>query len=120
MDKVGLRCEMKTRRDHCTPVCGTYQRDIPFHGRRRLRDFRTRLCDCARLALPRSSVDFRLQMRDSIQLRNPDGQIVDTYIAGIELLCGPEVKDRMVSLLPQNVRKRDAPNGTEIWLIRER
>jgi hypothetical protein len=71
-------------------------------------------------ALPRSSVDFRLQMRDSIQLRNPDGQIVDTYIAGIELLCGPEVKDRMVSLLPQNVTKRDAPNGTEIWLIRER
>ena len=40
-------------------------------------------------AVPPSEADFRLRVQDSIQLRNPDGEIVDTYIAGIELLCGP-------------------------------
>jgi translation elongation factor EF-Tu-like GTPase len=67
-------------------------------------------------AIPRSSLDFQLHTRDSIQLRNPDGRILDTYIAGIEILCGPRVIDRMAFLLPGNIRKEDVSKETEIWL----
>jgi hypothetical protein len=65
---------------------------------------------------PRSSLDFRLRAKDPIQLRTPDGRILDTYVAGIELLCRPAVKDRMAFLLPKDVTKQDIPKGTEIWL----
>jgi len=58
-------------------------------------------------SIPRSSLDFQLHARDSIQLRNPDGRILDTYIAGIEILCGPKVIDRMAFLLPGNITKED-------------
>src|SRR5260221_11493122 len=66
-------------------------------------------------AMPPSDLDFRLHARDSIQLRNPSGQVLDTYIASIEMVCGPAV-DRMAFLLPGNVSKFDIPKGTEIWL----
>ncbi len=61
-------------------------------------------------------LDFQLHTRDSIQLRNPDGRILDTHIAGIEILCGPRVIDRMAFLLPGNIRKEDVSKETEIWL----
>lgn len=67
-------------------------------------------------AVPRSSLDFRLRAKDPIQLRTPDGRILDTYVAGIEMLCGPAVKDQMAFLLPKNVTEQDVPKGTEIWL----
>jgi translation elongation factor EF-Tu-like GTPase len=70
-------------------------------------------------AVRRSSLDFRLRAKDLIQLRTPDGHVLDTYVAGIEMLCGPAVKDRMAFLLPNNVTQHDVPKGTEIWLTQE-
>jgi translation elongation factor EF-Tu-like GTPase len=67
---------------------------------------------------PRSSL--QLHVRDSIQLRKSDGQILDTYVAAIEMLCGPDVRpDIMAFQLPTNVNKQDVPKGTEIWLVKE-
>ena len=71
-------------------------------------------------AIPRSSPDFRLRVRDPIQLRDPDGRVLDTHAAGIEISCGPVVKDCLAFLLPEDIAKRDVPAGTEIWLVRER
>jgi translation elongation factor EF-Tu-like GTPase len=69
-------------------------------------------------AIPRSSLDFQLDANDSIQLRNPDGRVLHTYIAGIEILCSPKV-DRMAFLLPGNITIQDVPRETEIWLIQQ-
>ena len=61
--------------------------------------------------------DFRLRALDPVQLRTPDGHALDTHIASVELLSGPQVKGRMALLLPEGVTKQDVPIGTEIWLI---
>ena len=71
-------------------------------------------------ATPRSSLDFQFRLQDLIQLRNPDGRLIDTHIAGIEMLCGAKVRDRMALLLPGNIAPQDVPRGTEIWLTSER
>ena len=70
-------------------------------------------------AIPRSSLDFRLRANDPIQVRTPDGRVLDTYVAGIEMSCGPAVKDAIAFLLPDNVSQQDVPKGTEIWLTQE-
>jgi translation elongation factor EF-Tu-like GTPase len=70
-------------------------------------------------AVPGSSVDFQLRTHDSIQLRNPDGRVLDTYIAGIEMVCGQKVRDRIAFLLPGNITTHDVPKETEIWLIQK-
>jgi len=67
-------------------------------------------------AVPRPDCNFRLRAKDPIQLRTPDGRVIDTCIASIELVCGPAVKCRMVFLLPHGITKTDVPKGTEIWL----
>jgi translation elongation factor EF-Tu-like GTPase len=69
--------------------------------------------------VPRSTLDFHLRVQDSIQLRNPYGKVLDTYIAGIERVCGPTVKGRMAFLLPADVTESEVPKGTEIWLAHD-
>jgi len=70
-------------------------------------------------AVPPSGVDFRLRVQDPIQLRNPAGQIMETHVAGIEMVCGPKVGGRMAFLLPKHVTKRDVTAGTEIWVVQD-
>jgi hypothetical protein len=62
------------------------------------------------------SPDLRFRAKDRIQLRRPDGRILDTHIASVEMLSGPELKGRMAFLLPRPIDKSEAPPGTEIWL----
>ncbi len=64
-------------------------------------------------------LDFPVRIGDAIQLRNLNGQVVDTCIAGIEIACGPAIKCRAGFLLPGSVAKQDLPSGTEIWLANE-
>jgi hypothetical protein len=64
-------------------------------------------------ALPGPNVDFRLRTHDSIQLRNPDGRVFNTYIASIEMVCGAKVSCRMAFLLPGNITMQDVPRETE-------
>ncbi|HMF89993.1 MAG TPA: hypothetical protein VKL40_05070 [Candidatus Angelobacter sp.] len=70
-------------------------------------------------AVPRAHLDFRLRAKDSIQLRTPDGRVLNTHVAGIEIACGPGVKDGMAFLLPKEIAKQDVPKETEIWLTQE-
>ena len=67
--------------------------------------------------VPPRNADFGLRVQDSIQLRNPDGRVVNTHIVGIEMACGPAVGCRSAFLLPACITTRDVPNGTEIWLV---
>jgi len=68
-------------------------------------------------AQPRADLDFRLRAKDSIQLRSPDGQVLDTHIASVEICCGPNVHCRMAFLLPKGIAKHEVPKETEIWLM---
>ena len=57
---------------------------------------------------------FQLRVGDPIRLRQPSGRVIDTCVAGIELLKrrGP---CQMAFMLPQTISKSDVPVNTEIW-----
>jgi hypothetical protein len=60
--------------------------------------------------------DLVVHNGDAIQLRRPDGQVINTHIVGVELakqLSGP---CRVVFLLSKEVVKEDVPLETEIWV----
>ena len=66
--------------------------------------------------------DGRIRVKDQIQLRTPDGQIRDTYVAGIargkySLLASAEDRSKVGISVPPDITKEDAPPGTEIWLL---
>ena len=60
--------------------------------------------------------DFKIRPQDEIQLRTPDGHVLDTRIGSVEFLKLAEVT-RMAILLPPDVLKQDVPIGTDVWLI---
>lgn len=62
------------------------------------------------------NADQRLKSKDPIQLRRPDGQILDTYIEGFEMASATGAKGRIVVRLPESVTKSDVPAGTQIWI----
>jgi hypothetical protein len=70
-------------------------------------------------AIPRSELNFSLRAKDPVQLRMPDGRIINTHIVSIELACGPQVKDRMAFLLPGTIKTEEVPKGTEIWIAQK-
>jgi hypothetical protein len=64
-----------------------------------------------------------VRIKDPIQLRTPDGQVRDTYIAAFEhvkhsLLGPPPDKDVVGLCLPPEVTKEDVPAGTEVWIFK--
>jgi hypothetical protein len=62
--------------------------------------------------------EFRLRAKIPIQLRRPDGTVVETHIAGVEFCVGQKVNtSKLAFLLPKNINKGDVPTGTEIWLL---
>lgn len=67
-------------------------------------------------AIARSTVDSRLRASDPIQIRNADGQILNTHIAAVEILCGRGVQDRIAFLLSQKTCKQKVIKGAEIWV----
>ena len=64
--------------------------------------------------------DIRFRAKDLIQLRTPDGRVLDTHIAAVEFLCGAKVKSPIAFLLPSDVKEQDTPLGTEIWLTQDK
>ena len=64
-------------------------------------------------AIPQG-LDFRIRAKNQIELRNPDGRILQTHIASIEL-AKPQLGSpcRMVIMLPPDIAKHDVPIGTE-------
>jgi hypothetical protein len=73
------------------------------------------------IVIPKSSLPStdRIKIGDFIQLRNTDGRVFETHIAGIEMLCGPRVRgDVSAFLLPDGIPRSEIPPGTEFWLVR--
>ena len=65
-----------------------------------------------------SGADFKIRAKDQIQLRTPDGRVLDTHIASIELLKPQDGSAcRMAIMLPRDLVKQDVPIGTEVWLL---
>jgi hypothetical protein len=62
--------------------------------------------------------DLRIRQKDKIQLKTPHGNILNTYIAWIEL--GTATSGTFMAIgLPRPITKRTVPNKTEIWLIEQ-
>lgn len=62
------------------------------------------------------NAEFQLKVKSPIQLRRPDGQVLDTYVEGFEMASVSVVQGRLVVRLPQSVTKSDAPKGTQVWV----
>ena len=61
---------------------------------------------------------FNVKPKDRIQLRTPEGHVLDTHIVG--LMSGrPAGSSRRFYdiVLPSTLSKRDVPIGTEVWLL---
>lgn len=61
-----------------------------------------------------------VSLGDSIRLRKPDGESVDTVIEGLEMLGWRRPKPQVITaplLLPTTFCKTDVPKGTEVWLL---
>ena len=59
--------------------------------------------------------DVRIRQKDRIQLRTPDGNILNTQIASVE--PGTGTKGTFIAIgLPYPIAKQDIPAGMEIWL----
>jgi hypothetical protein len=65
--------------------------------------------------------DFKPGMKSPIQLRRPDGRVLDTQIEAVEFLYAPEQvpQQRMAFMVPGDISQEDVPEGTEIWLSAE-
>jgi hypothetical protein len=61
--------------------------------------------------------DFRVRANDQIELRTPEGRVLQTHIASVELGKHQNAPCRMVIMLPSDIAKRDVPTGTEVWLL---
>jgi len=62
--------------------------------------------------------DFRIRAMTVVQLRAPDGSMLDTHIAAIEILK-TDRGARMGIMLPREIAKEDVPRGSEIWYAPE-
>jgi translation elongation factor EF-Tu-like GTPase len=65
-----------------------------------------------------TTVDVKVREKDQLQLRTPDGKVLDTHIASIEL-GKPQLGGhcRAFIMLPRELDKKDIPIGTEVWLL---
>lgn len=60
--------------------------------------------------------DFKLQRHDAIQLRTPEGRILNTHIGSVEFLKRAVKPGRLAILLPSDVERQDVATGSEVWL----
>jgi translation elongation factor EF-Tu-like GTPase len=64
--------------------------------------------------------DFRIRAGTKIQLRTPDGRLLDSHITGVEFLKEALAAPcRMAILITRDIGRDDVPVGTEIWYFRE-
>jgi translation elongation factor EF-Tu-like GTPase len=65
-----------------------------------------------------AGADFKIRAKAQIQLRTPDGRVLETHIASIELLKPQDGSAcRIAIMLPRDLVKQDVPTGTEVWLL---
>lgn len=67
----------------------------------------------------------RARVKDRIQLRTPQGKIINTYIDALGMFDPPfvdgrfELQESMPVKLPTEISREDVPEGTEVWLAAE-
>ena len=67
-------------------------------------------------AIP-EGLDFRIRAKDQIELRTPEGRVLQTHIASVELAKRQNAPCRMAIMLAADIAKQDVPTGTEVWLL---
>lgn len=70
--------------------------------------------------IPASS-PFAVIVGTPIELRLPDGKIIQTHIEGIEMICRRDPSTLLQSipiLFPREITREDLPAGTEVWLLK--
>jgi hypothetical protein len=61
---------------------------------------------------------FAVRPKDRIQLRTPNGRLLDTYIASFSLGKPIGGGPTIVAIeLPSDIRREDVPIGTEVWFL---
>jgi len=61
--------------------------------------------------------EHTVRVGDKIQLRTPDGPVIDSEILGIELIKKIEGRCQEAYMLPGHLPQTKVPLGTEIWLL---
>ena len=64
------------------------------------------------------NLGFAIRPKDRIQLRTPNGRLLDTHIASFSL--GKPIGGGPTALaieLPSDIRRDDVPIGTEVWFL---
>ena len=64
-------------------------------------------------------VDVRIHLQDRIQLRTPDGVILNTHVTAVEVAYGGPGKHSLVIGLPPDHTRSDIPAGTEVGLVEQ-
>jgi hypothetical protein len=68
-------------------------------------------------AIP-DNLGFAIRPKDQIQLRTPNGAILDTRIASFSLGKPMSGCPTIIAIqLPSDIRKEDVPIGTEVWSV---
>jgi len=63
-------------------------------------------------------VGFAMRPKDRIQLRTPNGRILDTHIASFSFVTPVGGGRTIVAIeLPSEMRREDVPIGTEVWFL---
>jgi hypothetical protein len=60
--------------------------------------------------------DEAFQIGDPIDIRHPDGRVVRTNIAALELPY-PNPDHGWIIMLPQSIKIGDIPVGSEVWSV---
>ena len=59
-----------------------------------------------------------IHKRERIQIRTPEGRLIETYIKEIEFINRGRGRGGIALLLPREFSKRDVPESSEVWLQR--
>jgi hypothetical protein len=69
--------------------------------------------------IPVERKNLKIKVGEPIELRRPDGTVLQTKIAGLVTLCRTPRPPPIPIALPMEVRKEDVPIGTEVWIDME-
>jgi hypothetical protein len=64
-------------------------------------------------AIP-TDFDFRSLAKHPIELRTPEGRVLQTHIGSVELPKRKDPPGQMMIMLPPDIAKQDVPIGTEV------
>jgi hypothetical protein len=79
------------------------------------RTFEAKGIVCIEPLVPLASCDD-LKKGDILELRKPDGSVIETTLFGLEWPIPS--RGALIMTLPPPIKKNDVPSGTQIWKVR--